>query len=68
MATKPDCVAAFGSPTAQGRYPFLRRGSSAYNLYVRDLYRRVYHRDGEDETTIPWHFARGCWKKRQGIP
>jgi hypothetical protein len=68
MATKADCIAAFGSPTAQGRYPFLRRGSSAYNLYVRDLYRRVYHRDGEDETTIPWHFARGCWKKRQGIP
>jgi hypothetical protein len=33
-ATKGDCVAAFGSPTATGRYPYLHRGSEAYTAYV----------------------------------
>jgi hypothetical protein len=51
--TKADCIAEFGPPTAQGRYPFVHRGSSEYILYNRDLYRHVYQWDSEGVTTIP---------------
>ena len=65
--TKADCFAEFGPPTAQGRYSFLHRGCTEYAMYIRDLYRRVYQRDGNEETTIPWHFARGLLEEERGM-
>jgi hypothetical protein len=64
--TKVDCAAKFGFPTAKGQYPFLHRGSPAYRLYVRDLYRRVYQQDAGDERFVPWHFARGLLEEEAG--
>ena len=66
-ATKADCIVEFGPPTAQGRYAFLHCGSTEYAQYIWDLYRRVYQRNGDGETTIPWHFARGLLEEERGM-
>jgi hypothetical protein len=44
-ATKADCEAAFRTQSRSGRYPYLHRGSSAYTLYVQELYKRIHMED-----------------------
>ena len=61
-------LAQFFGPKQKSGFSFENHGNPAYEMYVRELHRRVLQKQFPISWVLPFHFARGLVAEAVGMP